>query len=81
MKVLACLSTTALHGSTSVCLLFGGLLVQYLSSKNTVRDAEIDGGLMAILYRDYFDSVKIPTEINLTQLFAYRSLTMSHFGS
>ena len=58
-----------------------GLPVQYLSSENSVRDAEIDGGLMAILYRDYFDSVKIPTEINLTQLFAYRSLTMSHFGS
>ena len=55
----------------SVCLLFGGLLVQYLSSENTVRDDEIDGRLMAILYRDYFDSVKIPTGINLTPNFLH----------
>ena len=41
----------------------------YISSENTVRDDEIDGRLMAILYRDYFDSVKIPAEINLTPAF------------
>ena len=41
------------------------------SVKNTVSDAEIDGGLMAILYRDYFDSVKIPTGINLTPNFLH----------
>ena len=34
--------------------------------------------LMAILYRDYFDSVKIPRKINLTPTFAYRRTT-PHF--
>ena len=63
-------SPTSPSGSNCILTLWGSPSPISLCG-NTVSDGKIDGGLMAILYRDYFDSVKIPTEINLTPNFLH----------